>query len=610
MSLYDPIDFQSRGIRIMHLVPGSFDDEIRMTLNSIHLNDSLTHHYEALSYVWGIMICPRPALLNGRAFSITHNLDTALRHLRHSSKARVLWVDAVCINQQDDEEKSSQVQLMPDIYSKATKVIVWLGPADNDSTMFLDCVDEKEIADNTNVNAILEAALGFFSRHWFTRTWVLQEFKHATKEPEMLCGFRSTLLSRAYFFLCDLHTAFDVYWGKAAAAQVIVAQEWSTYLQNLASSMATWCATVSRETAEDYQRKVGARMFFTEPMLLVHQALKSNGEISTTVNKHSETIDEGLAINRNALFPSVLHKFAHLEATLPVDKIYGILGMCKFEGNAILPDYSRPVGSVYAQAMAHILFSGFEYGYPVWPAGIESSTAATFKLPSWVPDFSRGAFLNDPAQTERLGNLYRMCDPRALTRATRETGRCFPFVAFMDDYQTLYAGGVEIGIICESWPLWEPRCKPSMKNLAQVVLQVQKKRVSRDALLDALSGAVKSTIAKSFVPPSEKLCTDCASQRPWDDGVLQAAPSSPARVLFLTNDGHTGITEGSVCQGDLIVGLFGINFPVVLRWLDGAFKMVNTAHIAYQDLGHESIPMDVTEEDLLEIYGFKIYAIE
>lgn len=612
MSLYDPIEFHNHSIRIMHLAPGFYDDDIRMTLKPIHLNDLLIRPYEALSYVWGISICPQPAFLNGRSFSITCNLDTALRHLRHSTAEKVLWVDAVCINQEDDEEKSFQVQIMRNIYTKATKVIIWIGPANNDSTIFLDCVDEKETAESSNVKTILEGALSFFSRTWFTRTWVIQEFEHASKEPEMLCGFRSTLLSRAYFFLCDLYFAFDIIWGKESAAQTTGTPKWSTFMQNLASSIAVWCVTSPREIAEDYHKKIGVRMFFTEPMLLIHEAMKSHEEHCTTVNRQGGTTDDGLAIDRHTLFPSVLHRFAHLETTLPVDKIYGILGMCKFEGSAILPDYSRPVGSVYAQAMAHIIFSGFEYGYPVWPAGMDSSTAANFELPSWVPDFSRGAFLNTPAQTVRLGNLYRMCDLRTLTRAIQDTGRCFPFVAFTNDYQTLYAGGVEIGTICESWPLWQPGCQPSTETLAEVLTQVGKKGVSRGALLDALSGANQSTMAKSPAPQEEEIRLSTEGQTPWEDEIsslCQVAASSPGRILFLTDTGHIGITEGSVSQQDVLVGLFGINYPVILRWLDGAFKMANTAHIAHHNLGHENIPIGATEDDLLEMYGFKIYAI-
>lgn len=88
--------------------------------------------YEALSYTWGgspdsshfIKI-----LDGGQAYSIpiTVNLESALRHLRPSSDVKYLWVDALCINQENHVEKSSQIPKIADIYNQATKVRVWLG---------------------------------------------------------------------------------------------------------------------------------------------------------------------------------------------------------------------------------------------------------------------------------------------------------------------------------------------------------------------------------------------------------------------------------------------------------------------------------------------------
>ena len=74
--------------------------------------------------------------LNGVLYHITKNLECALRYLRHKESPRVLWVDAVCINQNDEDEKSEQVSKMREIYGGATKVYAWLGEADRE----IDCV--------------------------------------------------------------------------------------------------------------------------------------------------------------------------------------------------------------------------------------------------------------------------------------------------------------------------------------------------------------------------------------------------------------------------------------------------------------------------------------
>lgn len=101
-------------IRIMDLRPGNFDDEINIELKTASLS-SKPLLYDALSYVWGIEKCHTPARINGKPFTITSNLDVALRYLHDSAIKRRLWVDAVCINQEDNTEKSHQMQRMGQI---------------------------------------------------------------------------------------------------------------------------------------------------------------------------------------------------------------------------------------------------------------------------------------------------------------------------------------------------------------------------------------------------------------------------------------------------------------------------------------------------------------
>jgi Heterokaryon incompatibility protein (HET) len=86
------------------------------------------HSYEALSYVWGFLSSSESLRCDGKSISITPNLRDALRKLRLVDRHRALWVDQICINQSDKDEKSSQVALMDRIYRMAEQVIAWLGP--------------------------------------------------------------------------------------------------------------------------------------------------------------------------------------------------------------------------------------------------------------------------------------------------------------------------------------------------------------------------------------------------------------------------------------------------------------------------------------------------
>jgi hypothetical protein len=73
---------------------------------------------------------------------VTRNLDAALRQLRHSLEARIMWIDAVCINQEDPKERSEQVNKMKSIYQKASRVAIWLGPQYKNSEYAIEFLSE------------------------------------------------------------------------------------------------------------------------------------------------------------------------------------------------------------------------------------------------------------------------------------------------------------------------------------------------------------------------------------------------------------------------------------------------------------------------------------
>lgn len=79
-----------------------------------------------------------PIILDGAVFLVTRNLRTALRHLCKELSGSLVWIDAICINQFDDEEKSWQVEMMSAIYATAERVLVWLGPAAGRSDYLMD----------------------------------------------------------------------------------------------------------------------------------------------------------------------------------------------------------------------------------------------------------------------------------------------------------------------------------------------------------------------------------------------------------------------------------------------------------------------------------------
>ncbi|KAB8272533.1 heterokaryon incompatibility protein-domain-containing protein [Aspergillus minisclerotigenes] len=196
---YSPLPTGSCIIRVLVLLPDTHDTS-SITCQLINYSLPLTGNcylpYEALSYVWGSESTPRYIFIDGLTLSVTDNLYAALLHFRDHQLARMLWVDAVCINQQDNQEKGYQIRLMPTIYSKASHVIVWLGKAADHSDRALDtirlaaentssgCESTTPWGKETNTTAVLM----LLQRPWFRRVWVLQEISSA-RSILVMCGY-------------------------------------------------------------------------------------------------------------------------------------------------------------------------------------------------------------------------------------------------------------------------------------------------------------------------------------------------------------------------------------------------------------------------------------
>ncbi|KAK0648983.1 heterokaryon incompatibility protein-domain-containing protein, partial [Cercophora newfieldiana] len=124
---YTPLSTKGSEIRVLTLLPspGEPDRPIQCRLRVVSLNNN--PEYEALSYVWGNTAERKPIEVDGCEMQVTTNLEAALRRLRHATHERYLWVDALCIDQDNVEEKETQIPLMEKIYTLAAPALIWLG---------------------------------------------------------------------------------------------------------------------------------------------------------------------------------------------------------------------------------------------------------------------------------------------------------------------------------------------------------------------------------------------------------------------------------------------------------------------------------------------------
>ena len=191
---HQPLDSSNKEIRLIQILrPKRLSDQIQCTIRQTRLENA--GDYIALSYTWGSPHRTRTILLNGHEFEVTLNLEDFLREIRTKEKYMTFWIDAICINQNDLAERSSQVLIMKDIYSHATFVIAWLGRAQAYSERVFDFVEELAnliennltqnpdaisawIQSNTSplfANCQWMAFADLLNRSYWSRAWIVQE---------------------------------------------------------------------------------------------------------------------------------------------------------------------------------------------------------------------------------------------------------------------------------------------------------------------------------------------------------------------------------------------------------------------------------------------------
>jgi hypothetical protein len=164
-------------IRLLRLLPHEDKNapiQCRLVDYSLQESGKRMHLYDALSYVWGDPKNTQPIYIGEHDLPVTTNLYAALSHLRNFSLERIIWVDAICINQKNDEEKVQQIQLMAKIYSQANRVLVWLGEAADNSDQALEEIRAagRKATNSLNNEMIQSAVLALLQRNWFQRIWV------------------------------------------------------------------------------------------------------------------------------------------------------------------------------------------------------------------------------------------------------------------------------------------------------------------------------------------------------------------------------------------------------------------------------------------------------
>jgi hypothetical protein len=361
-------------IRLLQIKPGYALSTIEcaFTYQDLHKNGD----YVALSYTWGQAIPSIPILVNGTVTMVTENLYMALLHLRKGEVTKV-WVDALCINQNNPTERSIQVSQMAQVYQGASMVYVWLGESNRLTEQAFDELyeftqhigwDNKIPAEHFVTHLAhpkWRAISELLYRPWFRRVWIIQEILYA-RHALFVCGGDSL---KATTFLTIINSMLE-----ARALSQIMSFHWNKL--ELASG-------AKRTAIRQLQFMVQARNRTINPLTM-------------------------MGFRGNLL--DYLSQTRWAEATNPRDKIYGILGLAKdaselgwyeetkqnrrirrhqigYHPRTWVPftvDYTVPPARVFTNVTRAIMY---KTGSIEILKFVENGTARLNELPSWVPNW-------------------------------------------------------------------------------------------------------------------------------------------------------------------------------------------------------------------------------
>lgn len=344
---YQPLISQRNEIRLLRILPPRKFDGLNCGIecNLFHVSLDDSPDYDALSYAWGDRLDLQSILLEGHPFNITANLYGALSRLQKFSMTRPIWIDAICIDQDNFQERSEQVIKMGDIFKQASKVITWLGDADSESELAFSllrdlkaCLHDRNscrkiLKDKKNLQS-LHGLYSLFYRDYWWRVWVIQEVTLA-KTITIFCGG-------------DLFP-----WSDLVAIQETLATH---HLQDI--------DIIAHGIPE---------------LSVLRVSIESRGPRAMFLSMGYGTSDLAQTLLK--------HRFK--ESSDPKDMIYSLIGLSSAHRDPrFVVDYSKSVCQVYTDVVEYVVATTKKLDIIcAMPRGLNP-----YKLPSWVPDWSFHGF--------------------------------------------------------------------------------------------------------------------------------------------------------------------------------------------------------------------------
>lgn len=580
-NIYGMLNEELKEVRLLIVNPGSDDAVVRCSFLHANLAGENVPPYETISYVWGDPKIKAEILLNDHPFQVPTSAERVLRRMRYADRERVLWIDAVCMNQEDLYERASQVGLMGNLYSNCSRNIIWLGEDDGSTSKALEAMQSvlEEIRVETDdwkqyyeilfggamhnwthsssaVKAQFDedALINFYNSRWFSRAWVVQE---------------ASLPLRNICYRGDFELSF---------MDALRVARWLHFKRHYLSTRLVDCVrpiALKGDTAD-------------------HEYGKLNVVLSRG--------------NKWGLW-GLLMSYGMLAATEPRDHIFAFLGLWQKyamtnEIPALLsPDYVKPVRDVFRDAARFVIeqeFAGsLEPLIHVYHGSRQNDPLADELWPSWVPRF------------------YLQFDPRLdMTNWPERTYQAHndmlwkPVSEQSTDPAVLTAKGLVVDTVVQTTPTFSLEALHIMRGL-EIMLQdvasispvekIQSPNRIPNTAMGLVAGykspgiaAVEQECVERFVafkqlvqeenrlpfvgpdiPPS---ATD--SERAASVFWQALRWACPNRKVFSTASGYIGLGPSGLESGDMLVVLYGLAFPAILRPLqNGEHRFIGVTYV-------------------------------
>ena len=588
---YRALDTSRNEIRILSLTPSpQHTDPIRGNLLHVSLDDAIgneapspfqaaslfgvarsTHRYRALSYTWGepnLDGSSSSILIAGASLRVTENLDHALRQVRNEIKTTELpsywWIDAICINQGDVEERNSQVALMRRIYGSAMQVQVWLGDEYDDSTDAISLVKKlahpprrgpahpkteyPDIPDEAKLKN-LACVSSLFQRSWWDRVWVRQE---------VALGYNLS-------FLC----------GNASCTL----EELTATERALEDSLSQLRVDLEQEDVAHILKRIQTKQAGRAEGLLELRGKSSKGD------------------NYIDLSTLLFHARA-CKATDLRDKVFGVLGLADPNVYELAVDYRLPIRDVFLKAATAIISKTDRLDILSAAQNIDR----VHSLPSWAPN------LNDPWKAQPFPTDMSASAKHPLARKPASwkinasgkvltvKGRVYGYIQRLSDRVAKSTNSShELHQVFCSWkdfaePIWQANpqgglfsglvafeddlrdfASPGERIIARLLLVNSRQYTALWGF--GTQPQVDVTYSRSFLAPDNWI------ERRISNPSVQSSMRryGVGRRVGHCRRGKIGLFPEDAREGDIIANLYGAEHSYVLRKQKGGYLLVGDA---------------------------------